>query len=386
MDKILAVRGGADLVAHWAQLASVIELVAAVALAGVGGGLIVLVAQARRPERQRALLREALRLGLCVSAPAMLVLAALSMVAPRLVAGEEISTALLAFGTAVGCASVLPGLVSNYWLGQQRRGPMLSLALVSGALPAAAAGLAPREWLLGAIAVATALPALVLAFVPRAPRGAEATDEALRDRDALRRYIAPGISIGVLSPLSMLAARSLVASHLSWESAGHLQALWRVCDWVAAPASGILAVYFLPRLGAAWRTPRFVAELRQAAIASLGPAAAALAALYAVRGGVFALLYDPGFQPGDTAVALFLGGTLVRIAAWVPLFGLYAGRRTHAIALGELLSLPLFAALLAVFADGLTLERAGVLWVASFAVYAGFNAWAVRERRERSRS
>jgi hypothetical protein len=71
----------------------------------------------------------------------------------------------------------------------------------------------------------------------------------------------------------------------------------------------------------------------------------------------------------------------VRIAAWVPLFGLYAARRTIAITLGEVLSLPLFAALLALFAEGLSLERAGVLWLVSFAAYASFNLWAAFSRR-----
>jgi PST family polysaccharide transporter len=372
------VRGGAELVALWAQLSSVIELVAAVALAGIGGGLIVLVAQAGDPRRQYALLREALHMGLAVSAPAMLILAALCLAAPRLIAGEEVPGALLAFGAAIGCASVVPGLVSNYWLGQQRRVPMLALAVVAAALPAVAAAIAPGDWLLASIVLASGLPALALAFVPRVPDTAQPPDEARQDRDALGRYLPAGISIGVLSPLSMLAARSLVGSHLSWESAGHLQALWRVSDWVAAPASGVLAVYFLPRLSAAWRTARFLPELRLAALAALAPSALALALLYAVHGEVFALLYDPGFRPSDAAAALFFGGTLVRIAAWVPLFGLYAARKTVAITLGEVLSLPLFAALLALFAEGLTLERAGVLWVLSFAVYAAFNLWTVR--------
>jgi len=50
VDKILALRGGAELVALWAQLSSVIEMIAGVALAGVGAGLSVLVAQTSRPD------------------------------------------------------------------------------------------------------------------------------------------------------------------------------------------------------------------------------------------------------------------------------------------------------------------------------------------------
>ena len=59
-------------------------------------------------------------------------------------------------------------------------------------------------------------------------------------------------------------------------------------------------------------------------------------------------------------------------------FGLYAARRTRAIAAGELLSLPLFALLALVLGERLTLEWAGVLWLGSYVTYALFNVWALR--------
>ena len=55
-------------------------------------------------------------------------------------------------------------------------------------------------------------------------------------------------------------------------------------------------------------------------------------------------------------------------------------RARATIAVGEFFSLPLFAALLAAWGDGLTLERAGLSWLLSYAAYAGFNYWAMRRR------
>jgi hypothetical protein len=77
-------------------------------------------------------------------------------------------------------------------------------------------------------------------------------------------------------------------------------------------------------------------------------------------------------------VALLFAGNVVRIASWVPLFALYAMRRTGAIAVGELLSLPLFAALLAAAGRHLTLETVGALWLVAFLAYCTFNFWAVK--------
>jgi A/G-specific adenine glycosylase len=45
---------------------------------------------------------------------------------------------------------------------------------------------------------------------------------------------------------------------------------------------------------------------------------------------------------------------------------------------GELLSLPLFAALCAGTGMSLTLENAGLFWLLSYAAYLGFNYWAMR--------
>lgn len=380
VDKVLTLRGGPELVAYWAQLGSLIELIAGVALAGVGTGVSVLVAQTDRPDRQRGLLREALRLGLVVSTPAMLAVAAVSFLFPETFAGGAFSKSLIVIAAAVGCVAVIPGMLNGYWLGQQRRDLMLALALALAVLPLAAALAAPRGHVLAAIAAAQAVPALAAILVMGSGPAWAEPPEREHDRRLLRRYVAPGLVIGVLTPLSMVAARGIVSSEMSWHEAGLLQSLWRVSDWVASLAGGVMAVHFLPRLSAAYRTPRFANELRRAARVTVLPAALALAALFLLQRPLFALLYDESFRMSDTTVALFFAGSLLRIASWLPLYALYAMRRTVPIMVGEFLSLPLFAALLAAFRGVLTLELASALWLAAYLTYGLFNLWVVRRK------
>lgn len=225
----------------------------------------MLVVQAERPERQRAILRESLRLGLTVSAPVMLAVAALALAFPEHVA-SGLPGPLVALAAAAGCAAVVPGMLNGYWLGQQRRDLMLALALGSAAL-------------------------------------------------------------------------QLVAAH---------------------------------------GTARFASELRRAAFATLLPSALALGALGALHRPVFSLLYDESFRMSDATVALFFAGTLARIASWLPLYALYAMRRTGPLVVGEFLSMPLFAVLLAAYPRPLSLEAAGALWLAAYLGYGLFNLWAVR--------
>jgi O-antigen/teichoic acid export membrane protein len=372
VDKVLALRGGAEAVALWAQLASLIDLVAGIALAGIGGGLTVLVAQAGEPARRRELLRQALPIGLVLSiAPALAVLAGAALLdsgpLPRLaVAGAALA----------GWLSVIPGLLNAYWLGRERRDAQLALAVAVALLALGAAAWAPPGRLLEWLLVAQAAPALVLAVVwrPRAlrPDPAQAA--------ALRRYILPGLAIGILSPASLLAARAIVADALSWHDAGELQALWRMSEWIYGFAAGVLSVLYFARMSAAYPGGGLAAVTRAAERAVLAPAALLFLLLFLFHVPVMAALYDADFTVSRAAAALFFAGSVLRIASWIPLYALYAMSRTGAIALGELLSLPLFVALLLAWGDALTLERAGFAWLLSYAAYACFNYWAMRRR------
>lgn len=366
-------RGGAELVALWAQLSSVIEMVAAVALSGVGAGLSVLVAQTALRERQQLLLRRALALGLGVCAPVAVAAAIAGWSLSERLGGASLAPQTAALAALAGWIAVIHGLVNSFWLGQQRRDLMLGLAFISAALALAAAAFAPPAHVMELVIVSQAVPAAVLLIVPHR---AEAASRA-EDR-ALERYILPGVAIGILSPASMLLVRSVVAESLSWHEAGVLQALWRISDWICGLAAGLLSVLYLPRLAAAYPQGALARVLGESMRTVLAPSALLFLLLFALHRPLLEALYDPSFQVSPLAVALLFAGSLVRIAAWIPLFGLYAALHTRAIAAGELLSLPLFAALAWVAGDRLTLELAGLLWLASYAAYGAFNLWALR--------
>jgi hypothetical protein len=367
------VRGGAELVALWAQLSSVIEMIAGVALAGVGAGLSVLVAQTSRPERQQLFLRRALLLGFCVSFPLALTAAVVGVLIPDAFGGSAPAAHVFALAGAAGCGAMIHGLVNSFWLGQQRRDRMLALAALLALLSLSAAALAPRGLLMEMLVLSQALPALVFLLVPhRAEAAARAEDHALQ------RYLLPGIVVGILSPASMLLARAVVGEALSWHDSGVLQALWRISDWVCGFAAGVLSVFYLPRFAAAHPTPGMGRAVREAALTVLLPSAVLFGLLFALHRPLLAALYDPSFQAPPLAVALLFAGSLVRIASWIALFALYAGLRTRAIALGELFSLPLFAALAFAAGDALTLEKVGLFWLVAFVAYTAFNLWALR--------
>jgi hypothetical protein len=77
----------------------------------------------------------------------------------------------------------------------------------------------------------------------------------------------------------------------------------------------------------------------------------------------------------------FFAGDALRMLSWIFLFGLFARGAGWAVTAGELLSLPLFAVLLFLLPGPLSLPVIGLAWMLAYAVYAGFNLWALRRVR-----
>lgn len=378
IDKILALRAGPESVALWAQLQSIADLVAGVTMAGVAQGLTVLVAQAPNEAVRRRLLRAAMYSGLAVSGTAALVLALGASSISVWVTGGAVGPGMVAFAAATGCLVVVPGLLTTFWLGRGQRDRILWLTCATALVTAGAAYFAVPQAIAASVLAAQAFAALVAggvayAWMSAGPPGRAHGVEVAR----LHRYVVAGLSIGILSPVSVLIARRTLSDALSWSDAGVVQALWRSSEWITSLAAGILWLVVLPRLSSAHRTERFFPELARAAIVTLAASAGLMLLLWLNQAAVLETLYDARFAIPDRAAALFLIGDWLRIGSWVFMYALFAMQRTVSIAVGELLSVPLFAALLVLNREGLGLDRAGLMYCLSYAAYFAFLAAAV---------
>lgn len=389
LDKVLALTGGPTMVALWAQLQSVVELVSTVALAGVLQGLTVMTAQVRESRDEHSLLRAALKLGLGTSlAVALIVVIAAPVLALWLTQGR-VEADLFWLAAMAGCIAVIPATLNAYWLGKHQQQRMLRLALLTSAillLIAAGAwfGLSLRElmWVqcLSMIIIGGVIwrslcklsgSKLSLAGNKQAGDGQAYETEYLHK---LAKFVPVGLAIGIMSPVSMLLIRSMLSGTLSWDDVGFVQALWRSTEWVTATAAGVLSLIFLPRFSSTYGSVRFKKEMMQASMLVLIPAACLLLLIFFNQRAFLATLYDARFMVSNETAALFMLGSWTRIASWVFLFGLFAAHRTRLIMAGEVLSLPLYALLLWLYSDGMTLERTAMLYLISYLVYLVFTA------------
>lgn len=391
LDKVLALYSGPTLVALWAQLQSVLELVSSVALAGVLQGLTVLIAQARTAHEQRNLLHTSLKLAMGTAmAVALLAMLLTTLLAEPLSQGR-IATSLFWLASLAGCLAVIPATLNAYWLGKHQQQRMLRLALLNSTVLLAVAlsawlGLSLRALISVQCLALFGIASLVYCHLQKLTYGhAEHTADTQHLRQLLR-FVPVGLSIGIMSPVAMLMVRGLLADALSWDEVGMMQALWRCSEWVTATAAGVLSLIFLPRFSSTYGTALFNREMLRAAALVLLPAALMLLLIYMNQRSLLALLYDERFVVSDAAVAWLMLGSWVRIASWLFLFGLFAAQRTRLIIAGEILSLPLYALLLWLFSAGMTLERSAMLYLLSYLVYLGFNLIALHHAPRKPKS
>ncbi len=371
VDKILLLRDGAAAVARWGQMGSYLDLIVGSAAAGIGNGLAILVARAD-PDQRGGLLRTAVRLGTLISATAGLAFSGLAIAGGRLASTIGLTQTELLGGAALACGATAGAILGSYWVGIRDLRSLLAFTVGAAACSVATVAGAPAGIVLLALAGAQALPAVIGAvlILRRTPRN---TIAAHPTRRRLLKFLPAGLAAGFVGPLSMLAARAIVASSDSWQDAAQLQALWRVSDWVTNIAGGVLGILFLPRMSSAIAHDTLTHEMRRAAQAVLPASVTAFAVLYLARKPVFLLLYGPSLQPDAATTALFFGGALARIVSWIPLSALYAQGRALTIAASDFASLPFFASMLALGHGNLTPQRIGALWLGTYLLYATIN-------------
>lgn len=385
LDKLWALSGGMALVGQWAQLQSIMDLIAAPAFVGVGMGLTVLVAQ-RHADQHRPLLAGAMLLGMASALP----FAAAALIFPveltRLLGFSTNESRLIPLAAGAGYLGIALGILNGYWLGQRRTGRVLLVSLVS-ALPTLIylifrvlrQGIPDPATLLIIVLLTQIVIAGVLIY--RAWQWRIADPAQLKQMVAALKPLAPfilsGLATGLLTPLSGIVIRSAMADQMDWAAAGTATALWRASDWVLSIANSILYYHFLPRLSLEAANGTLPTGLKRATVKVIVPGIIALVLLYLFQEPILKLLYTSELKVSHDVSALFWGGDALRMFAGLLLFGLYALHANRAIALGEWLSQPLLALLLTLGAAA-SLLGVGLAHAVTYTVFVLLNLWLLR--------
>ena len=395
LDMTLSHVSGPATIARWAQLSSVIDLISAVACAGLSPGVTVLVARVSRPREQNTILQTAVMLGVACSAVTLIGMIGLAEFQNLDARIEVLHEPLLRWTVlAVGLFAATPILAMQAWQSQGHPARSCWLTLAMATMSVMAAVTAPQFLLCTGLAISVLAPLMVLlgALIISIPLTAwyfrdawQTAVTTIRPVKSLLTFLPAGLSIGLLSPLSLIAARELLGGALGWEAVASVQAIWRSADWVAALVSGMLSLVFLPRMSRAisgsgpthalWR--EIGAAIRWLWI----PAAVILGAMIWAGPQWLVGLFGLSVVPDPAVFSTFLVGEWLRMGSWILLYGLFATGSQRVIAVGELCSLPLFAGLLWFVSSlraNLSLQDAAWAYLVAYIGYLVFNCWAIR--------
>ncbi|MBI3902001.1 MAG: hypothetical protein HY306_03525 [Nitrosomonadales bacterium] len=374
-EKLLAMHGGPDEIATWAYLQSIIDLISGVGCTGLASGLSVLVAKTHDPMERNGLLVTCLVMALAVALPGLACIFLLLFIAPPALTSSVLyAPALMMLAALVGWMSINVGVLNAFLVGKRSYPHIFWLTLLGGMVTFIIVLLSPADWRLTNLVASQGLAGMVVLgwCVSRLARDGMAIYQPYIRQ--LRPYILPGLAIGILTPVSLLFIRLVVAQALSVQEVGMMHAAWRSSDWVTALAAGAFSIYWLPRMATAnWQPDAFMV-LKKSSLYVIVPSAIGLAALAVAGTNILSFLFNRQFVMPSTSFLLFLAGDFVRIISWLFLFHLYAHKSTRAIAIGELLSLPLFALFIWLARSHLSITIIGGLWLTTYIAYAVFNA------------
>jgi hypothetical protein len=396
LDKLLTVRLGAVSFAQWSQLQSLGEVVAGMVGAGLTQGLVVLASPGGSHALQMRWLLLSVQMGLLVTLPVALLLGVFATGGATGMLDALSQPGLLAAATLAGAWLGIAQLQLNaLWVARGHLPTSFAVALGLAAASLLASALAPAGevplWL-AATRIAAALVLLVLVWL--GAREHIASDDwrqwSRAHRAELARFLWMGVAIGVLTPAGQMLARASVADAHGWEAVAAMQGLWRMGGWVGSVAAGLMALWLLPRWSRGGR-PADAATLLRDGMRVVLPAWLCLLAVWWWQAPLAALMFDAGFAVPPVVAAGFLIGEGIRAFSWIFLFGLMASRRTLAVVVTELASLPLFAMLVTCIPTA-GLDEVGGLYALTYVAYAGAMALclarplsATAERRGKAR-
>jgi O-antigen/teichoic acid export membrane protein len=413
LDMALSHFSGPATIARWAQLSSLIDLTSAVACAGLSPGVTVLVARASNLDVQSMILRTSVMLGLACSA---LTLAGMIGVATMVdFAGfQNVGAHIQVLNDPtlrwtvflVGIFAATPVLAMQAWQSQGNPKRSCWLTLAGSTMTVTAAVMSPYLLDATGLRIGTLAPLMVLlaAMTISVPLTVWYSSQSWRPMmhnsgqfKALLTFLPAGLSIGLLSPLSLIAARELMGVALGWDAVASVQAIWRCADWVAAFVSGMLSLVFLPRMSRAISACKSEREselgLKRGSAHALWreigaairwlwiPAAVILGAMIWAGPQWLVGLFGLSVVPEPAVFSTFLVGEWLRMGSWILLYGLFATGSQRVIAVGELCSLPLFAGLLWfvwLLRAKLSLQDAAWAYFIAYVGYLVFNCWAIR--------
>jgi hypothetical protein len=386
------VSGGLVSVGHWAQFQTLMDFIVAPIASGIAVGVSILTAQKNSSDRLH-LLSSGYYLSALIVMPLLIL---------TLIFSEKISQ-WMGFGGSyqpeimlcaiAGYLNLASAILNGVFIGQNQQGKALVLMVCNG-VPIILAMAACIQYqidhpltlvLCCLIGVGLFNNIWLISLLYRTSRHQHLSRNQLIEWGrCLMNFIPAGLAIGIISPLCVLLARSLIANQQSWDIAGQTTAVWRASDWILSGVITILYYHFLPLLSRDAVLGKMNKTIWTITKQIMIPSAIALMTLVILRNSVLQLLYSDQIEISLDVALYFWAGEAARILSAIFLMGLFVLHATKLITIWDFFSQPLFVMLL-FFGMAASLRLTGLAYLLTYLFYSalcifGF-MWIERKSR-----
>lgn len=310
------------------QLQSFIGMTLGVVASGVNTGVIRLTAEyGPDVKRRRKLVSTVLRALLVVGTPvSLLLLIGAPWIAGKLLDDAGYAPAVMLFGGLYLCGlfgSLLLGLANG--AKDYTATTYINIGNILASL-ALFALLSPTYGVVGGLAAAALAPLMSLAVAIILARGKPWFERSVLSsgfsRVELRRvagFIPMAIAGAVVTPLTQIMVRDILAAQAGMEAVGLLQGVWRLSDLYLGIFVSMFSMYYLPRFAEIKDAPELRREIGRGLL-YIVPAVAFISGLiYLLRDLLIAIIYTQEFLPMRDLFAWQMIGNVLRMTSW--LFG-----------------------------------------------------------------
>lgn len=382
LNKLLALYVGPSGYGLVGQFQSLVAMVSALAGGALSAGVTKLGAEhGGAPERQQAVWRTGLTLGLAGAAMGALLLV---LAGPAI--EQELGLSAPAPGVTRWLAACALLLALNAVLLAALSGLKRVEAFVTANILGSLAALAVAGWLvtqhglygaLVALPLGQAIAGLVTALVfrrvwPQRWRGLVGRIDGPQAR-TLARFVLMALTTALVVPLSQMIIRDGIGRVAGAEVMGLWQAMAKLSETHLLLLTTTLSLHFLPRFSEIRRGQALAAEIRKGYRFVLPLVAFTASTAYVLREPLIQLLFSADFLPMAEALGWQLVGDVLKIASWVSAYTMISHARTRLYIASEVGFAILLAAASVIGAQLAGLAGAAQGYALCFALYWVFS-------------
>lgn len=167
----------------------------------------------------------------------------------------------------------------------------------------------------------------------------------------LGKYVLMALTTTICAPVSYMFVRDMLGSKISWEAAGHWEAMVRLSAAYLMLASTILSVYYLPKITQIKKIKDIKKEMLQVCRVVLPGVVFCSFLIYILRDFIVLVLFTNEFYPMRELFAWQMLGDILRVGGWMFTYVMLGKGMMKLYVFSEIFFYSLFVCLAWLFTD-----------------------------------